>query len=88
MEYYDNTHYNDNSGQQEHKTHTSFIAAASDTQTNVMSHDWTTSDGLLPFNAPSLTNSRHYSTVKQANSTIHVTVVLEFQQNDSIMLQQ
>jgi len=43
------------------KKHTSFRAAVSDMQANVISHDWTTSDGLLPFKAPSLTYSRHYT---------------------------
>ena len=39
---------------------TSLTAVESATQVNVMSHDCTTSAGLLPFSAPAFTNSRHW----------------------------
>lgn len=38
---------------------TSLTAVVSATQENVMSHDWTTSAGLFPLNAPDLTKSLH-----------------------------
>lgn len=39
---------------------TSLTAVVSATQENVMSHDWTTSAGLFPLNAPDLTKSLHW----------------------------
>lgn len=38
---------------------TSLTAVESATQEKVISHDWTTSAGLFPLNAPDLTKSRH-----------------------------